>query len=332
MKNKHLVLLFMLVLVAGLLRRYVPLPYAHFFQTNLIRIDRGSLDWVSISAPGSNILEFKKTEQGWVGTQNERTLLVADSLIFPLVQPLFAMESIRAIPEEASDSSGLQAGVSLVIQLRTTEQKVVQIGIGRVITYQGAPATFVQIDQHVGRFLVKGDLRSPFQTNLNAFRTPGIWKWRIDQIQACQLNWPDLPALTLERNDSTGLWANTHGVTVTQDFFVQWLKCLDGLNTAPYADHFDPVAHPDAQVANFDFYQSKDTVRLYFYQLQRPDLPEVLRNYPAQAAFSATYFVHSSQNKGNFFAITDTAKARQILAGPGRLEAILRDSLAHDTH
>jgi hypothetical protein len=325
-KNKHLVLLFLVVLAAGLLGRYLPWPYRHFFQADLIRIDPESLDWISITAPNEAELQFKKTDNGWVGEQNERTLLLPDSVVTTWIQPLFDMQSIRSAADGELDSSGLTDGTALTVQLRTMGQEATLILLGRVVSEPTGPATYVQIGQHVGSFLVRGNLRKPFQRNLSSFRQKGILRWEVKDLQACTLLRPALDTTRWIHLDSLHVWRNAQGLEMPDKQMETWFGQLTTLNQADFADQFDPLEHPEAACATFDFYTRQDSLRLSFYKLQRPDLPEDVRNYTTQSALWATYFVHSSQNKGNMFAMEDTTLARLILAGP----AATRDTLKHD--
>lgn len=74
MKNKHLVLLFLGVLILGIASRWLPVRYRTFFETNLLRVEVADVSRMIVSAPGMSDLLFERIDRGWSRSRTVRQL------------------------------------------------------------------------------------------------------------------------------------------------------------------------------------------------------------------------------------------------------------------
>lgn len=314
MKNKHLVILFLVVLAVGLLTRGLPWRADGLFQTALLRIDTATVTQISIWTPVDPELLIEKTERGWVASQRNRTILAPESLIREILGAIATMESIQIIKSSVPDTTGLSSPDTICLKIFANDRLLDQLSIGRAITTGSGPATFVQIGAHAGKYLVKSDLRRIFNKNIDHFRQRTVLDFPLDQIKSVSWQFPDVALIRFEKQDSLRVWQHFGRPedVLTADSVNQWLSLLERLNESQFADHFDDTRNAQTNVVDLALSDGNQQVTLAFYHLLRPDLPDDPTEYPAKQPLLATYFVKSSQNPANYFAITDSTLARQI--------------------
>lgn len=309
MKNKHLVYLFLLVLALGVLSRY-DWPFRRFFQTRLVRLDASEVDWISVQSPTGFDLQLNNTENGWVAIQDAQNYRAADSSVLAWMQTLLDLKSIRRVAEKEA----FMLDSALTVQLRARTGRIFKLKIGKSIAWNEDRACPVEIDPHVGRYWTSGDLYGMLFPKPQQFRQKGLWKWPSRAIRGLFLAMDTLKIAYTR--DTSGQWLENQNVVQDSAAFAQWLKTLDELNATPFADNFDPATHPGARMAQLQVASQADTAQLDLYHVQRPELPEQWSDFPDHRPLHARYFLHSSQNPGNYFAITDTALLRRFLGGP----------------
>ena len=107
MKNKHLALLFLAVLVTGLLSRYLPIRYKPFFQNELIRVDTAAMTKCILLAPGQGELALERSETGWTADQHGRVAPIQADDMTPCLATLAGLRSTslqRMVTKRPSNS------------------------------------------------------------------------------------------------------------------------------------------------------------------------------------------------------------------------------------
>ena len=317
MKNKHLLLLFLGVLILGLMSRHLPWNYRSFFKNELIRIDTSSLIQCAVLVSGQPELSLDRTETGWVAVQLNRSTPLADTQILPLLSVLSDIHILRTLKSSGVDTMGLSESMRLCVTLQLKNRRQEQFWLGNETLENGAPATYLQMPRHEGLYLVPGHLRRVFSKNLDDFRSDNILS-PLDSVLEIGLQWADELPVFFERNDSTGRWESTNGLlSCSGDSVQNWLLLFKRLQKIPFADNFDESrASETHQATIFLVLQNRSTLRLRIFYDKPPDIPEDLtalrargyRNLPA-------YILNSSFNPVNFFAIEDTGLVRQICYG-----------------
>ena len=104
MKNKHLVLLFLLVVVVGLVSRMLPVRYRTFFESNLFRWDETDVSRMVVSVPDRPDLLLERIEHGWSVEQDGRTTVVPAVTVSEMLEALTGIESFEMVKTTRTDT------------------------------------------------------------------------------------------------------------------------------------------------------------------------------------------------------------------------------------
>jgi len=319
MKNKHLVLLFLATLAVGWIFRRAPWPAKQWFQTELIQVDTAQLSQLRIVLPGQPELLLERTDAGWAAQQEGRSVVVTATDIAPILQTLAAVRSIRIIRTQAPDTLDLSAAKGIQITAYQENEVTEDFWVGRTLMENQRPATFIRLTAHVGNYLVENDLLSIFARTLEDFRPSRICEFVPAQVRSLRVEWPVQHWTLVLQRDSTGRqWQETETDSLYSDSMIQaWLRPLAALPRCPYADYFDDSRARETLQAliTLDFDDQQPSVILRLFQIDPADLPENLSELYRKKVHPAPFVLHSSQNPNNYFALADTALARQISYG-----------------
>lgn len=328
MKNKHLVLLFMATLIIGWLLRRAPWRAREWFQTELIQIDTSRLSQVRIAQPGQPELLLERTDAGWAAQQEGRSVMVRTADMAPMLQALAGIRSIRIVQTKRPDTLGLAAIDGLQVTTLKTDGTTEDFWIGREITENNAPASFLRLTKHAGNYLVEGHLRAVFARTLEDFRASEIYRFQPEQVTSLTIEWPAQAWLLQLHRDSTGRWQEGETDSLRTDSAVlAWLRPLAQLPRCPYADYFDDSRAVETLRARITLEfgglgvggqgqgGQGQALTLRVFQIDPADLPENLADLYREKIRPAPFVLHSSQNPNNYFALADTAMAWQICYG-----------------
>ncbi|MCA0237787.1 MAG: DUF4340 domain-containing protein [Bacteroidetes bacterium] len=312
MKNKHLVLLFIVTLLAGWLFRRLPWRFSDIFQTVLIEVDATALQSISIGRPGATDLLLERTDEGWVTELDGRSVRVPGDIVDRMLQELAHVKTLRIVKTARPDTVGLQMPLRVQATLGNGRREV--FFIGRQTTEQGVPATYIELDHHDGIYLVKNHLRDVFDQDAARFRPATAFQLAVEGISEIQFYWNKADSVAVvKKNDALPVWA--YGlVEWPGDSVHKWLMLLPRLNGTPFADHFDDSQSRQTLVAKISLIGRQDStpLELEFHYLAPPEIPEDPESLAARHNLSA-WVLHSSQNPNNYFCINDTNLLRHIL-------------------
>lgn len=313
MKNKHLVLLFIIVLILGLLR-YLPVRYRPVFHNDLIRVDTAALTKCVVAVPGQPEISIERAETGWAADQNGRVAPLTDPDMAPLLEALSGIRGIRRVKTDLPDSLGFIPGTQVKVQIFNGRQLMEHFDLGHEIITENQFATYLKLPAHEGIYLAEGHLRRLFARTLDDFRPKsvlsvspdsvrsiGVWEARADTV------------IVFEKKDSLRRWtAKNFPYSLSNDSAQNWLELLHRLNSSPFADNFDESQERDTRLAAFYLKTADNTnIALQFYLLKPPNIPEDLSSLRRQHwQHLPIYVVHSSQNPMNYFAVSDTNLVR----------------------
>ena len=312
MKNKHLVLIFLLTVVIGLLARRLPWRMSAIFQADLIEIDTNSVKSISISRPGVAELLLERSDEGWVTDLGSRPVKVPDGEINAMLETLAHVQSIRIIKTTRPDTLGLDR--MLTIKAVWDENKKEVFHIGKQTIENGQPATYIELDNHEGIYLVKNYLREVFDKNGEQFRSGTAFQFASASVSDIAFYWSRQDSSSvLKKNDSLALWERGD-VRWPEDSVRQWLELLPRLNGTPFADYFDDSRERQTLFATLTLKSQADTtpLELRFFYYAPPELPEEISSLHGRKGLSP-WILHSSQNPSNYFSIHDTVLLRHIL-------------------
>lgn len=312
MKNKHLVLLFIVILLAGWLVRRLPWRFSDIFQTNLIEIDAQDLQSISIGRPGAAELLIERTDEGWMTEQDGRTVRVPDEIIDRMLQELSQVKTMRIVKTTQPDTLGLRAPVAVHALLKNGRKEV--FFVGRQTFEQGVAATYIELDHHDGIYLVKNHLHDVFDQDATRFRPATAFQLAVEGISEIRFFWSKQDSMAVvKKNDALPVWA--YGlVEWPGDSVHKWLTLLPRLNGTAFADHFDDSGSRETLVARISLIGRPDSfpLELEFHYLAPPEIPEDPEALAKRQNLSA-WVLHSSQNPNNYFCINDTILLRHIL-------------------
>jgi hypothetical protein len=317
MKNKHLVLLFAAALVFGLLLRGMPWGGSRLFETDLIKIDTSAVRQLVITLPEAAELSLERTEQGWAATQENRSVPVPVRVIQAMVASLAAIRSFSLVKSSLIDTMGLLERDAIRLDLWQGSKPPEALWIGKSGVQNGHPVTYLRIGNHDEIYLVGGDLHRLFDKTIADFRKNTVSEFKPNDVQSIRFEWPNCRPVVLVRRDSNGFWqtASNDQASLPIDSVEQWLGMFQLLNTCPFADHFDGDAAIGSKMARITLYAGSNELRFVFFHVPRPYLPEEYAEYRKSPQILATYFLHTSQNPDNYFALPDTLLARRICFG-----------------
>lgn len=312
MKNKHLVLLFLGVLAAGLLARRLPWFKEKIFHTNLIQVDTSAVTQIAILQAGQPELLLERTETGWAAVQEMRAAPVRSEHMTPILNALAAVRSLRIINTNRPDTLGFSEKMRLQVVVFREKEILDQFEIGYQTHENDQPATFIRLNRHGGIYLAEQFVRNVFSKKLSDFRDASVAYFEPGQVRSFELLRPDSLPFFFQKNDSTLRWEHPGTKQSLSDDSTQiWLESFALLNSSPFADNFDESRTRETFFAGVKLYFSDgDSLTLNLFYVKPPDVPEEIK--AAKLAGLPVYVVHSSQNPSNYFAPKDTMLLRQI--------------------
>lgn len=310
MKNKHLVLLFILTVIIGLALRNAPWRDTDTFQKKLLRAD--SSDIVRLQFSG---LTLMRTESGFVAEQNNRSARVPDSEMKPILAALNDLTSIRIVPTQQPDTCWLNNKQGIVVVIIYGSHKTEGIILGKEILEQGRPATYLSFPNNKGVYLVNNALRGVFSKTLDDFRKAAIVKYHTSDVYGFTIETVNADTLSVTYSKESSHWQmdNSHK-TISNDSVKVWLNKMEKLSQLPFADLFDET-HEGKQLyarIRLDLNCQPDPLWVYIYRLNTLSLPEELPDLKPNDPRLAPYALYFSPYPTNYYALSDTTFLRQI--------------------
>jgi len=315
MKNKHLVLLFLLTLAVGLAVRRAPWKNATIFQTSLLKIDTAEIQQIQISLPGKPTLFLLRGDLGWSAEQSDRSVKVSSEAVQEMLLALADLQSVRIVHTKRPDSLGFvpSAGIQLEVIHSNAQQE--SLTLGWETTENNQAATFVQLPKHEGIYLANKHLRNFFTKSLRDFRQQTFAQFRPEAVQRFRVFGPKVDSVIFQKNDSSGIWTSPVNAKTLSGAVVQgWLLKIKQLEGLAFADLFDESHAKETHYAQIqlEFQDQTQPLFLNIFRPQQVNIPEELPVHKPDRRQLSPYVVHSSQNPTNYFALPDTMILRQI--------------------
>ncbi len=316
MKNKHLVLLFLVTLGIGLAIRRAPWREATFFQTSLLRLDTAAVQQVQIILPGGkSSLFLLRGDAGWSAEQADRSVKVSPQYARQMLAALADLKSVRIVKTNRPDTLGFGAESAIQLSIVQSKGQAETLRLGLEISENGQPSTFVQLPKHEGIYLVDKHLREIFFKSLTDFRNQTIVQFAPGSVRSFAIFGQGKDSLLVHKNDSTGFWEGTMPSQIYPDAQVQsWLTKVAGLKSLAFADLYDE-SHADetlyAQI-KLEFAANSEPLNVAIFRFQLMNVPEEMPEHGTIRHQFAPFVLHSSQNPTNYFMLSDTGLLRQI--------------------
>ncbi|MFN0036158.1 MAG: DUF4340 domain-containing protein [Saprospiraceae bacterium] len=315
MKNKHLVLLFLLTLLVGVAVRRAPWRNHTFFQTKLLPTDTSEVRRIEIRAPGQRDLVLMLNDAGWTAEQGDRSARVPPDISQKMLVALADLRSIRIVKTDRPDTLGFTKSTAIHLVVHYAEHRGEYLSIGRETIEDSQPATFVRFKRHQGVYLAEGHLRAVFSKTLTDFRNAAVIQFNPDDLRGFAVFGQNLDSLSFLKNDSSGLWENEAKTrAIPHDSVQHWLAKIDRLKQLPFADLFDETHASKTFFAQINLETGKggEPLSLKIYRLRTPSLPEEMPDSPIDKSQFAPFALYFSSYPTNYYALSDTALLRQI--------------------
>ncbi len=316
LKNKHLVLLFLIVLFAGWVARRIPWPYrSASLKSALFTVDPADVYGLRITHPDGTDLLIEHTPAGWMAEQDGRSVPIpqdsATALIGLLTEPVAL--------ERPSNPASARMLSPIRLQLLTHRGPTTWIEIGS----ESASQTLVRFPWRQGLYCARVALRSRLPQSPDALRERRLLPCPPTDICQITFAWPNKDSsLTWEKNPISRSWylVDDRKILSPQDSATipRWLNAVARLNHLPFADFFEEEQdehqlHLVVTLTTVD--QTSVTLRFFklspVQDLEDPSLllRQGMRTFPS-------HVVHSSANPLHFFALSDEYSIAQLHLGP----------------
>ena len=302
MKNKHLLLLFVAVLLLGWISRWIPIGMSkaplRLFRTGLMEAD--ALRFLS-----SDTILLYRVDSSWI--QQSNGLLdepVLDSAVSQFLTVLSNLEAIVLLKTDQPDSIGL-AGESIPTILLSSSNfpRMERIRVGKSYDAGAEKLTWIRLNDHPQCYLVNADLHSFFTKN---------WK-RLPSTLQLQLDTTSLTNLQLIRNGDTLEYQlsteDLEGVFPSK----RGIKAL--FKQAVPATMVDPSGHRETIWGELLFKHHDSLIpplRFRLFYLNRPELPDDPDKRRYFRPINAQFLVESAAQPGLYFSITDTLAINRL--------------------
>ncbi|MBL7828561.1 MAG: DUF4340 domain-containing protein [Saprospiraceae bacterium] len=302
MKNKHLLFIFLLVLLLGLVARYAPWFKSDRIHRALIQTNAREVTGILVQSPGNQELKLQQTEYGWLAIQDEYTLQTSDSIVQWMLQPFVNLQALRIVNTQEPDTFGFDLKVSL--EHKHGAQEV--FSLGKEVMEAGAVATFIRLEKHGGIYLATGHLRPRFYLNISHFKSRRVINNPPETWNRVRFIRPGKDTSFFVCQDSTNRWLrmDSLSIAVIDTMPGKWPEAIESLNQLTFASvteasFFDD--DPDFILDIFSKHQD-DPQRISFFGLTQPKFDGGPPKWRIRNKFC---LVHASENAFSYFKCTD---------------------------
>ncbi|TNE51953.1 MAG: DUF4340 domain-containing protein [Bacteroidetes bacterium] len=315
MKNKHLVLLFLGVVLLGLLVRWLPFHYRTELTTALIPVDMTRVDKCIVQVLDNPELVLIRSDTRWVAMQDGRTTQVQAPEVQNMLKMLADIRKVEVMHSVERDTLGLLPDERVAVRLFQGDDLLEEVWIGRELQAEGHFHTFIELPSHSGIYQVSIPVRREFQRKLEDFRDKTAFSFDADNVQKIGVRWTGSLPEYLVLNDSSERWVfRSRPGSVSSDSVAVWLKALNKLNTGIFADNFDESQESGNLYVTF-YLANRQTafLTLRIYYCKPTKIPEdISRVKTEKGPDLPAYVLYSSQNQQNYFALKDTNLIRYL--------------------
>ncbi len=318
MKNKHLVLLFMLVLLSGLVLRRVPWFCRAPLQAPLLRVSAEAVYRLRVLWPGRSEWSLERTAMGWMVEQDGRTVPISSDAARGFVLLFTQGIRLESVPVKVFEDAVAEAPlVQVLVEAHGTTP--LALDIGPEIPGPTGAQTLIRFRSHAGHYRAYTALRSPLNRTLDSFRSRQLLAFVPDEVWQITFVWPPDSTTIFERRDSV-VWQtpSEHGAELPFHPVQYWLNAVAQLKDLPFADFFDESREEEwLQLTATLTAKSGQAVVLRFFAWHPPELPEDVGPLLKQGLRTPPrYVVHSSANPRHYFALPDAEMGERLSNGP----------------
>jgi hypothetical protein len=306
MKNKHLVLLVLGILLALGASRWWPKCGKDRFDVPLLRIDTAMITDLFVSDRQGQSISIVKTDGHWlIRRGDDEPVIQNDSIGQALAWHIKQLKIRQILKTDRPDTLGFQMlGPHVVVQYRHT-QHMDELLLGKQTMVDGRPGTWVSMGLQL--YLVDGHLRDLLSVDYDGLLSEATF-------QLPEKNTLRAVSITTEKDTflllRDSIWhLNTPELALTDaDTVDQWIRTLAGWAHGPRDRHFDETRKRDLLFATIQITGADSTQTLRLYKVDMPHLSDDPTERP-KGVFKP-YMVVESDVAGGYTALPDTATVR----------------------
>ncbi|MEY3240489.1 MAG: hypothetical protein RIR11_1927 [Bacteroidota bacterium] len=312
MKNKHLVGLFLGILLFGVLGRYCDFRCGTKLDAVLFKKPLAELDKIYIY--DNDTLVTSRAAELWLMTRRDETVVVQDSLILRLLNAIQQIETTQLLHSTRPDTLGLLPEQRLTVVCSSSQWQDQVFFLGREIVQNNLPFTWLALPNHAQYYLIKGHLRKAFFVNFDQLTPPLPMQIDTANMAGLAFFYQSDTLFNLFCDPKLNYWSNTSDIQrdtslprKLENWKIRWEAIAD---EAKIADYFDKRSAPETFCGEirFRYQQTTNTsvnYRLFF--IQQPVLPDDPEKRRYFRNFKPQYLFESDLQPGLYFAIKDTS-------------------------
>ncbi len=304
MKNKYLLLTFLIFAVGFLATQFYFEGQPRTLQTTLIQLDTNQITSLLIYPSVDNQEEYllKKEDGFWVVHKNEVTLRVSAEYTQQFLENLADIRTKGVVARHSDDWSNynIDKGKATKIKVFEGTNLLDEFYVNRIDTRNTANPNISYVRLLTGGevYEVVGPLSRLFSKGFKAYRNTTILKTNISTIENITITQEDRSTI-LSQKDSIWTQDDLPIDTITLD---NYLTGLTLINSENFADDFDLVESSDLLHKTLTIQKNAD------------DTPIIIRAY-LDSTRATPYIIQSNQNEGSFFASGENGVFEQIFGG-----------------
>ena len=295
--------MFLAILGIGLFSRHF-----NCWRTNDLRaklFKHAEEDIRQITLISGDTTDLIRHDHIWTAVTGDENLMLPDSIIRPVLETLLQMESSALLKTKRPDTLGFNAPDAVTIICRTLKNPMVErFRLGKMITTNGQPSTWIAISSHEQYYLAKGDIKKSMRIDLKNL-----------EKKRCFL--ADTTAVTRAAvifGTDTMIWQSN--IPGSEDSLQIWIQNFYSATfNAQEADFFD-VERDESTAAGKIIFSTENEDRQWEYHLffaavpVIPDDPALIRKVKN---FQPQYVISGDKLPGIYFALPDTVGVREIM-------------------
>jgi hypothetical protein len=318
MKNKHLVLLFVGVLALGGVVRWWPWRGPSDFRARLLPFDVANTTvCINLRAPEGGLTELVRTDDGWLATRDEASVLVSDSAVTPLLQVLAQLESVHVLHTERPDTLRVGVDPGWTVQVLSSDSRVglTTLYLGDQHNRNDQPHTWLSVNQLNDLYAVPGDLRAALRFDFESFtqRAPFAGVLWVRFQKGIEVLTSADTSLLRATSDTTWVVEERPDSVLTSTDVAAWLNGLQALQRLPHDRDFDETRARETWMGRVVLRGVQDSLRLDFYWMRHAPLYDDPERHERVRNFRPHVVVASSAQPRVFFTWGDSVTAAKML-------------------
>lgn len=302
LKNKHLVLLFLAILLGSFVFRRLPLHGDREFRRDIVRLPLDSITQIILQTPGdTESIIFNRINAAWSVTNGSRTVDVPTAKMDELLAPMANIRSLRFATEGTDNQVFL--GKAMHLQAFAGAQKLDEFWLGACLS-NTVKTSFVRLDSPREIFEVEGNVACRWQLRFDDFRSQKVCDCPAEKFASVEFTWAEFPPLFFEAREED--WATPGGVfkrspEQMQEFF----RDINLLKINAFADDFDDANRKETFVGRITLNRKSSElspIELMCFRSEKP---------------TPRFVLYSSENPGNYFFADDSLAVRLFLQPVG---------------